>query len=667
MALAAVALATASCLVVPTVTPTACGDGRVDELDGEECDALDESAFCDLDCTWTACGDGYRNMTAGEECDDGNTVAGDGCNARCQSEICGDGEVDESAGEQCDTGSVQDDTCNLDCTLPRCGDGYVNPAAGEECDSGGESDFCDADCTVARCGDGLLNLAAGEACDDGNTAAGDGCDPLCRVESCGNGVLDAGEQCDGGGESTTCNGDCTVALCGDSVINTAAGEACDDGNLDDSDWCTTACQPATCDDGIRNGDEEYVDCGGHCGDLFCDEGSSGKIAAGTYHTCVLDEGAVRCWGSNGYGQLGYGHTITIGDNELPVTAGDVDVGGYVIQIAAGDLHTCALLDTGNVRCWGWGSHGRLGYGSLIDDLNPNIGDDEVPADAGDVDVGGRVVQIAAGTYHTCALLDTGAVRCWGAGGFGRLGYGNSLTIGDDEAPATAGDVDVGGRVVQIAAGRVHTCALLETAAVRCWGSAAYGQLGYGNILNIGDNETPAEAGDVNVGERVIRIATGWDHTCAVLETGKVRCWGHGLHGALGYGNTDNVGDDEEPADAGDVDLGGSVGQIAAGLYHACARLKNGAVRCWGYGLHGQLGYRNPRDSGDDEPPAEAGDVNVGGWVAQIATGAYHTCALLEAGNVQCWGYGAYGRLGYGNTRNIGDDEHPADAGDVPYR
>ena len=112
-------------------------------------------------------------------------------------------------------------------------------------------------------------------------------------------------------------------------------------------------------------------------------------------------------------------------------------------------------------------------------------------------MGGTVIQIDAGVFHTCALLDTGAVRCWGAGGTGRLGYGNSVTIGDDETPATAGDVDVGGTVAQIVTGS-HTCALLDTGAVRCWGSGTDGKLGYGNTTIIGDNETPASAGDVNI-------------------------------------------------------------------------------------------------------------------------------------------------------------------------
>jgi hypothetical protein len=114
----------------------------------------------------------------------------------------------------------------------------------------------------------------------------------------------------------------------------------------------------------------------------------------------------------------------------------VDVGGTVTQIVAGENHTCALLDTGSVRCWGLGTSGRLDYGNTND-----IGDNETPASAGNVNVGGTVTQVVTGS-QTYALLDTGTVRCWGSSSNGMLGYGNTTIIGDDETPASAGDVDV---------------------------------------------------------------------------------------------------------------------------------------------------------------------------------------------------------------------------------
>jgi hypothetical protein len=109
---------------------------------------------------------------------------------------------------------------------------------------------------------------------------------------------------------------------------------------------------------------------------------------------------------------------------------------------------------------------------------------------------GSVTRRITTGLHSCVLRDTGKVRCWGRGSFGQLGYGNKDMIGDDETPASAGDIDVGGTVTQLAAGSNHTCVLLDTNAVRCWGHGYYGSLGYGNLDTIGDDETPASAGDV---------------------------------------------------------------------------------------------------------------------------------------------------------------------------
>ena len=382
------------------------------------------------------------------------------------------------------------------------------------------------------------------------------------------------------------------------------------------------------------------------------------------HSCVIISGnSVRCWGENSLGELGYGHTHGIGD---VIRLGDVNVGEAVTQIAIGNRHTCALLDTGNVRCWGGNHHGQLGYGHTN-----NVGDDESPASAGDVNVGRTVTQIAVGPGHTCALLDTGNVRCWGANSRGQLGYGHRNNVGDDESPASVGDVNVGGTVTQIAVGFEHTCALLDTGNVRCWGANSRGQLGYGHTDRIGDDESPASAGNVNVGGTVTvtQIAAGDQHTCALLDTGNVRCWGANISGQLGYGHRNNVGDDESPASAGNVNVGGTVTvtQIAAGDQHTCALLDTGNVRCWGANISGQLGYGHRNNVGDDESPASIGNVNVGGRVMQIAVGltiSQHTCALLDTGNVRCWGANSRGQLGYGHTNWIGDDETPDSAGDL---
>ncbi|MFL5355919.1 RTX toxin [Archangium sp.] len=378
------------------------------------------------------------------------------------------------------------------------------------------------------------------------------------------------------------------------------------------------------------------------------------IRAGESHTCVLfNNGTLRCWGLNTYGQLGYGNTFTVGDDELPSSAGDVELVGLGSRLAVGGRHTCALLDTGLVRCWGNNTYGQLGYNTTA-----HVGDGEAIASYGYVNLGGLAVKLSAGYEHTCALMDTGNVRCWGRNNFGQLGYGHTNNVGDNEQPYSLGDVQVGGTVKDIVAGGSHTCALLDTGKVRCWGYNGFGQLGYLSGNNVGDSELPSTAGNVNVGGNVLQLSAGKFHTCAVLTTGNVRCWGYGGHGQLGYGNGNNV---NVPATAGDVDTGGHVLQVATGDFHTCALLSSGGIKCWGNGGSGRLGYGNTITRVE---PLEA-TVDLGGATAfQVATGASHTCALLSTGAARCWGNNAHGELGYGHTNNIGDSELPSAAGDI---
>ena len=384
------------------------------------------------------------------------------------------------------------------------------------------------------------------------------------------------------------------------------------------------------------------------------------LAAGQEHTCALsNQGKVRCWGDATFAPLGYGNGNVIGDNEFPSTAGDVNLGETITQITANGSHTCALLISGNVSCWGNGANGRLGYGTT-----ESIGDNESPIDAGVVSIGGKVVQISAGYEHTCALLETGTVRCWGIGADGRLGYGNTNSIGDDEIPSTAGDVNIGSSTVQIAAGSKHTCALLQTGAIRCWGDGTFGQTGQGHTNAIGDNESPSMASELFPGKIAIQIMTKEWHSCALFDSGTVSCWGAGGTGRLGYGNTDSIGDDELPSSVGAVSIGDKVKYITVGYAHNCALLFTGNVRCWGRSTEGQLGYGNTVDIGDNELPSSVGTVNTGGVVNQVTAGSYHNCVWLNTDAIRCWGNGADGRLGYGNTDSIGDDELPFSVGDV---
>jgi hypothetical protein len=203
-----------------------------------------------------------------------------------------------------------------------------------------------------------------------------------------------------------------------------------------------------------------------------------RLVAGDAHTCVLTgQSRVRCWGDNQYGQLGYGNAIDVGDapNRLPYTAGDVALPvdpmtslpfDPVLQLVAGNNHTCVLQQSGLVYCWGRNNFGQLGY-----NRTDNLGDGEAVTSFGYVTLGDQATRIAAGGDHTCAILSSGALRCWGLNNFGQLGHGDTANIGDNETVYSAGNVDLGAGVVvkDLALGDSHTCALLTTGAVRCWG------------------------------------------------------------------------------------------------------------------------------------------------------------------------------------------------------
>lgn len=373
----------------------------------------------------------------------------------------------------------------------------------------------------------------------------------------------------------------------------------------------------------------------------------GVIATGVYHTCaLLVGGRIRCWGDNDHGQLGLGNVIRIGDDETPESAPPLDLGEAAIQLAAGFQHTCALTESGRIFCWGEGSGGRLGHGNSMD-----IGDDELPASAGPVPLDGTALQVAAGWLHTCALMSDGSVRCWGAGQFGKLGTGTSEDIGDDETPASQAPIDLGGRAVYIAASRDHTCAVLDAGGVICWGLGENGQLGRGNTDNIGDDETPGSVGPIDVGAAVTHVAVGSFHTCALTVGGAVKCWGSNGNGMLGSGNgyLEMIGDDEPPSATGVVSLGRPSVAIAAGGGSTCALLDDGTLMCWGVNSYGELGYGSTHCIGADDVPSDFGAIAVGGSAVQVSVGDGHACALLVDASIRCWGEAVLGALGYANT------------------
>jgi len=485
-----------------------------------------------------------------------------------------------------------------------CGDGIQADGA-EQCDDGNNIDI-DAcvGCKLATCGDDVTHSGV-EECDDGNNIDTDAC-VGCKLATCGDGVVWAGEEeCD---EQTDVCTDCLRVACGDGRLDPAT-EVCDDSNLIQNDGCNTRCEQGS-------------------------EAIAGGLGS---HTCALRQAALRCWGDNTYGQLGYGSTASVGDELQDLPPADIVLDHDVLAVAVGAGHTCALLDVGgdNLRCWGSNEFGQLGLpGTSI------VGDERDESLVTPVKLGGPALDIVAGDRHTCARMAGGAVRCWGDNTYGQLGHPGGQSIGEYEDPATFPVLAVP-PVRQLSAGGHHTCALLDAdRSVVCWGRNFSFQLGFDSPGTVVSDPTKAEP--VALGLAVAMVTAGSEHTCALLAaTRAVHCWGGG------DGN-------EEPAPGiRAVDLGGRpVEQVRASALHTCAVVTDGDVWCWGrtiLGTHG-LGEPDPNASDAVSLPVR---MKLNGRATDVAPGAAHTCVRFDGGAVGCWGHNASGQLALGHMADRG--------------
>ena len=405
-----------------------------------------------------------------------------------------------------------------------------------------------------------------------------------------------------------------------------------------------------------------------------------RIGSGADYTCaVTASGVVKCWGRNDKGQCGLGETRNRGDgpNEMgdQHPGADLGSGRRAVAVAVGWYHACALLDDGAVKCWGQNDAGQLGQGDTSNrgDGPGEMGDNLPPIPLAQ---GKRVVAISAGGYHNCALFEDGAVQCWGGNRFGQLGLGDTKARGGASGQMGANlpfvELGRGRRAVAISAGNLHTCAILDDGTLRCWGNGADGQIGLGGTAHRGD--APGEMGDdlpaVNVGGKVVAVEAGGFHTCAILESGVVKCWGHNDQGQQGNGDSKKRGG--APGEMGDalpvVQLGsGRTAKTLSTLYdHNCAVLDDGATKCWGWNNVGQLGLgdkstrgKSAGDMGDALPVVQLGS---GRSAVQLAAGWDHTCAVLDNDAVKCWGLNGAGHLGLGDRETRGDQ--PGEMGDA---
>jgi len=366
------------------------------------------------------------------------------------------------------------------------------------------------------------------------------------------------------------------------------------------------------------------------------DGSSKRavdISSNNDHVCVvLETGEVECWGENRYGVIGDSSTE---DRNVP-TQTDKSTFEAVVQVASGRVHSCALMESGAVYCWGSDAEGQLGD---TDDGQGNKSIRAVTSILEALDVGAQ--KLAAGASHTCAVLTEGSIACWGADNAGQVGD-NEDGYESEYEPRIVPGLD-GLVAVDIAASNELTCAVFDDGSVRCWGADASGQIGDGD-----DDELPEQAPVVVSGldgttDKAKKLGLGERRACAVLTDESLVCWGTNANGALGIGPTS--GDQHVPATV----LGGlKVADVQSGRDHTCALTTEGAVYCWGSNASNQLG--NPMaDATQESPLVVTGLDGVTDIAVAISTGDNHSCATLASGELRCWGANTNGELGLNTT------------------
>lgn len=352
-----------------------------------------------------------------------------------------------------------------------------------------------------------------------------------------------------------------------------------------------------------------------------------SIATGDQHACAtLTDGTIKCWGYNSHGQLGDGTTT---DSLVPVTVAGIDSGATKVTLAY--RHSCALV-SGGVKCWGYNNYGQLGNGTTTDSLTP-VSATGMTSGVVDLATAGDAVW---GLNATCAINSSGAVKCWGANNHGQLGDGTytSKTTATQVSGLTSG-------FTQISVSTGTACAVQNTGKSYCWGDRTTGQAAnnYGGMVY-----SPSDP--VGMTSQISSASVGTNFACAI-KNGAAKCWGSNSYGQLGNGNTTAQGSPTQV-----TGLTSGVTAIAtdsdSAYYnrHACA-IQDGAVKCWGDNSNGQLG--NGTTGGFSSSPVQVSGLTSG--AVAVAVSMWHSCAVMNTGTLKCWGSNSHGQLGNNSTTN----------------
>jgi alpha-tubulin suppressor-like RCC1 family protein len=394
------------------------------------------------------------------------------------------------------------------------------------------------------------------------------------------------------------------------------------------------------------------------------------VSVGRRFGCAaLADQTVWCWGRNDESQLGYESTDLCPERLANGQTRGVACHMYPLQVAglagatgvsAGGAHACAVLATGELRCWGGNTRGQLGNGSSLPSRAPVA-----------VAVAGPVISLATGAGHTCAVVEGGRVYCWGANDRGQLGVAAAPDAcgADGAVPCARAPVEVPDLTdaVEVVAGDAHTCVRAAGGRVWCWGNNVDAQLGAGTA-SAAPNPTPRP---VRLGASALRgvvaLAAGAEHTCARRADGAVLCWGRHDRGQLGVPVPESYAPCAHACiptavpivgyegDATSVDAGfdDPDGEDASLPFDAATDASSDAARDAARDVPRDAGpARDAADGAASDAATDLGrDVVLAPppAVATLSAGAGFSCVSLVDRTLRCWGGNRAYELGNGRV------------------
>lgn len=406
-----------------------------------------------------------------------------------------------------------------------------------------------------------------------------------------------------------------------------------------------------------------------------------SICSGVFSVCaVFDYSIIKCAGMKKTWGSSLTNTDYLGDevNEVGTRLPLINVGtnANITQISCGGIHVCFKFDNGDMKCLGDNTNGEIGIGapsstSPVGNATGYSGDALPFVDLGSAN---KVLFISAGASFNCVMLTGNKVKCFGNGFQGSLGSGNRQSIGfslsemGDNLPFIDFGTNVEVASLHSYRDAEHNCVILSAPAgliqrVKCWGRNDYYQLGYGD--NNGRGDDSGEMGDslglvdFGIESKVKQLTLGGVHTCALLVSNALKCFGKGEFGQLGSGSTSTISSTGDSLPAVLIDSGKTIGIVSNGNMHTCIIYDDMVtMKCFGLNYGGALGVGDGLDRGNTPttmvPSIPA--VNLGTGTLQIASvhiGGTQNCVVFVDNSIKCFGSNSFGQLAIGSRRDVG--------------